>query len=145
MNKKDYKIYDGKNIVWNDAAIHGKEVAECGITAGLVAKAIKDFRKKYNFTQVDLANRLGVSQVMVSKLERGDYNPTLNQLLKISYKLTRSNVMFFDILNSITKTLKKDHIYIFDDEEKISIKQKTTSRTVKSSQKKKTKKQKAIA
>ena len=40
-----------------------------------------------NLSQKQLAKKLGISQSMVSKLESGEYNPTVEQLWKISKKL----------------------------------------------------------
>lgn len=45
------------------------------------------YRLKNNLTQKDLADRLELSQSMISKLESGDYNPSISQLWKISKKL----------------------------------------------------------
>lgn len=45
------------------------------------------YRLKNNFTQKNLADKLELSQSMISKLESGDYNPSISQLWKISKKL----------------------------------------------------------
>ena len=45
------------------------------------------YRVENKLTQTQLAEKLGVSQVMVSKLESGDYNPSIGQLFKLSKKL----------------------------------------------------------
>lgn len=52
-----------------------------------IATAILDYRKDNGLSQKDLASVLGVSQAMVSKLESGDYNYSVEQLWKISRKL----------------------------------------------------------
>ncbi|MCQ2749030.1 MAG: helix-turn-helix transcriptional regulator [Clostridia bacterium] len=111
MSKKDSKIYNGEGIIYDDAAIKTKENVEAAIALGQIALYIRSYRKKHNLTQVELAEILGVNQVMVSKLERGNYNPTLKQLLKISYKLTRSNKMFFEIIKNVSKSIKEDYTY----------------------------------
>ena len=46
-----------------------------------------DYRIENNLTQKQLASKLSVSQAMVSKLESGEYNPTVELLFKISKKL----------------------------------------------------------
>jgi len=46
-----------------------------------------DYRQKYNLSQKNLAEKLGVTQPMVAKLESGDYNYTVEQLWKIATKL----------------------------------------------------------
>ncbi|MGV8147072.1 MAG: helix-turn-helix transcriptional regulator [Alkaliphilus sp.] len=48
---------------------------------------IIDYRMENNLTQKQLADKLAVSQAMVSKLESGEYNPTVELLFKISKKL----------------------------------------------------------
>jgi len=45
------------------------------------------YRLKNNLTQKDLADKLEISQSMISKLESGDYNPSISQLWKISKRL----------------------------------------------------------
>lgn len=144
MSKKDYRIYEGEDIVWDDRAVYIKEVTESGMAVGMIAKSLREFRKKNNLTQTELAKRLEVSQVMVSKLERGDYNPTLNQLLKISYKLTRSNKMFIDMLKSITKIIKEDYTYNYDN---VTVKNKSknsAAKIVKANKRKTVRKQKVV-
>lgn len=52
-----------------------------------ISMKIFDFRTKKGWTQKQLAEKLGIKQAMVSKLESGQYNPTIEQLWKISKKL----------------------------------------------------------
>ena len=52
-----------------------------------IAATIQKQRKAKGYTQRDLANRLGVSQVMVSRWENGDENFTVATLAKISAAL----------------------------------------------------------
>lgn len=49
--------------------------------------SLVEYRKKNNSSQKDLAKILDVSQAMVSKLESGDYNYTIEQLWKLSRKI----------------------------------------------------------
>ena len=53
----------------------------------VISSKLINYRVNNHLTQKELANRLEVSQSMVSKLESGDYNPTVGQLWKISKKL----------------------------------------------------------
>ena len=54
-----------------------------------------NYRINKNITQKELSRRLAVSQAMVSKLESGEYNPSIEQLWKISRKLEwRFDVVF---------------------------------------------------
>lgn len=52
-----------------------------------ISTAILKYRLKHNLSQTKLAEKLGVTQAMVSKLESGDYNYTIEQLWKVSQKL----------------------------------------------------------
>ena len=52
-----------------------------------ISTAIFQYRLKHNLSQTNLAEKLGVTQAMVSKLESGDYNYTIEQLWKVSQKL----------------------------------------------------------
>ncbi|MCL0028125.1 helix-turn-helix transcriptional regulator [Peptococcaceae bacterium] len=52
-----------------------------------ISLKIINYRINNNLTQKQLAEKLGISQTMVSKLESGEYNPTIGQLWKISKKL----------------------------------------------------------
>ena len=56
----------------------------------VISKSIINYRIKNGLTQKELANKLQVNQVMISKLERGRYNPTVKLLYNISRKLTKS-------------------------------------------------------
>lgn len=47
-----------------------------------------NYRVDNNLTQKDLASILHISQSMVSKLESGDYNPTVRLLAEIAQKLS---------------------------------------------------------
>lgn len=60
---------------------------------------IKEFRARYDMTQEDLANRVGVRRETIGFLEKGKYNPSL----KLAYK--------------IAKTLETtvDELFIFDE------------------------------
>lgn len=46
------------------------------------------YRDNNGLTQKDLADKLEITQAMVSKLESGDYNPTVKLLFEIAQKLS---------------------------------------------------------
>ncbi len=52
-----------------------------------LSTSIFNYRQEKGLSQKRLAAKLGVSQAMVSKLESGDYNYSVEQLWKISQKL----------------------------------------------------------
>jgi DNA-binding XRE family transcriptional regulator len=52
-----------------------------------ISTKIHEYRKNNNLSQEKFANLLGVTQPMVSKLESGEYNYTIEQLWKIAKKL----------------------------------------------------------
>lgn len=52
-----------------------------------IACKIINYRLDNELSQKDLANKLDITQAMVSKLESGEYNPSIEFLFKISKKL----------------------------------------------------------
>lgn len=44
-------------------------------------------RKEQNMTQAELAGRIGTQKSNISRLESGNYNPTLDMLIKIAQAL----------------------------------------------------------
>ena len=61
---------------------------------------IKEFRAKYNLTQAELAEKVGVRRETIVFLEKGKYNPSL----KLAHDIAAA-------LNA-----KIDDLFIFDDE-----------------------------
>lgn len=49
-----------------------------------INKVITDLRKEKDWSQADLANKTGISQVMVGKYERGDASPSIEVAKKIA-------------------------------------------------------------
>lgn len=63
-----------------------------------ISMAIFEYRMKHNLSQKKLAEKLSVTQAMISKLESGDYNYTVEQLWKVSQKLGfKLNIEFEEI------------------------------------------------
>lgn len=52
--------------------------------ARAVALAVLDYRVKHKLTQTQLAQRLGVRQPRVARLEMGEHNPSLEMLQRLS-------------------------------------------------------------
>lgn len=72
-----------------------------------ISKCLKKYREDNNLTQKQLAKLLDVDQVMISKLESGNYNPTFKQLHKISRKLNNSAKLFIEVLENIINNLNQ--------------------------------------
>ncbi len=54
-----------------------------------------NYRVKNKMSQKDLAEKLQITQAMVSKLESGEYNPTVKMLFEIAQKLSwKFNIQF---------------------------------------------------
>ena len=77
-----------------------------------ISESLKKYRKENNLTQKQLAKTLEFDQVMISKLESGNYNPTFKQLHKISRKLTNSADLFIKVLENIIDNIS--HMYKLD-------------------------------
>lgn len=84
-----------------------KEILEINEIFFSISKVIIEYRKESNITQTELAEKIGVNQTMISKIESGKYNPTFKQIYKISRRLTNSNEMFKNILKEILKNLEE--------------------------------------
>lgn len=52
-----------------------------------VISQIIDARKEQNMTQSDLAKRIGTQKSNISRLESGNYNPSLDFLIKVAHAL----------------------------------------------------------
>lgn len=52
-----------------------------------ISLAISDYRRENNLSQIEMAEKLDVSQPMVSKIESGEYNFSIEQLCKICDKI----------------------------------------------------------
>src|SRR5918998_6775550 len=60
----------------SESGTRGRSVAEA-VSAGRLGSRVKELRKRRGMTLEALAERSGVSRAMLSKLERGEKNPTL--------------------------------------------------------------------
>ena len=78
--------------------VGGEEGSKCDELYDIyykISTEIFKYRIKHELSQKKLAQKLGVTQSMVSKLESGDYNYTLEQLWKVSKKLGfKFNIVF---------------------------------------------------
>lgn len=68
----------------NEEVIQELNVSE--MLVDIACEFIK-YREMYGMTQGQLAEKLDITQAMVSKLESGDYNPTVRMLYEIAQKM----------------------------------------------------------
>lgn len=78
-----------------------------------ISTKLFEYRIEKKWSQKKLAEVLGITQAMVSKLESGDYNYTVEQLWKISKKLgwklninftSSDNIEQFNIWDEVAET-----------------------------------------
>jgi len=81
------KLRDAWKLIDELADESTKEKFELDDILYEISMKIYEFRIKNDLTQKQLAEKLEIKQSMVSKLESGQYNPTIEQLWKISKKI----------------------------------------------------------
>lgn len=80
-----------------------------------ISIALFDYRLKYKLSQKKLAEKLGVTQPMVAKLESGDYNYTVEQLWKIASKLNfKFNIEFEEMIMDYCVFVRPENEYSHD-------------------------------
>ena len=80
------KIANATETTWLSDYLSQSE-RDTAVYIGQIASIIQQQRKLKGYTQHELANKLGVSQVMVSRWENGEENFTIATLVKISSAL----------------------------------------------------------
>lgn len=60
----------------------------------IISKELVNYRDQNNLKQEDLAKKLNMSQVMISKMESGKYNYTIKSLVKLWNKLSTEKINF---------------------------------------------------
>ena len=55
--------------------------------SGVISKRLKDYRKENDLSQEQFAEKAGISLPLLSELERGIANPTLQTLEKIAHAM----------------------------------------------------------
>ena len=103
------KLINFNNIEINEDTSKIDEILEYEEILFEISNSIKKYRKNNKLTQKQLAKKLEMDQVMISKLESGCYNPTFKQMHKISRKLTNSTDFLIDILENIIDNIS--HMY----------------------------------
>lgn len=107
LNYEELMNFDNIDIKQDTSEID--EILEYEEILFEISESLKKFRKENNLTQKQLAKKLDFDQVMISKLESGNYNPTFKQLHKISRKLTNSAELFIKVLDNIIDNIS--HMY----------------------------------
>jgi transcriptional regulator with XRE-family HTH domain len=76
-----------------------------------IGEAIRYYRKKRGLTAEKLAEYVGVSQSMISQMERGQTAPSLDTLWKLSYFLEEPVFSFFESIEdkAVTVIRKGEH------------------------------------
>ena len=105
INKKE--LFDASKYEPSSDVSEIEEALEYEQILLSISKSIMQYRKDNNLTQSELANMLGVKQEMISKLERGNYNPTIKMLHHFSRKLTKSFNLYVNILRDMISSLYK--------------------------------------
>ncbi len=82
-----------KKLLENDPAL--KEKLERIEPEYQIIRQIIKARIEQNITQAELANRIGTRQSNISRLERGDYNPSLQFLNKVAKGLGKELTISF--------------------------------------------------
>ncbi|MBS3994474.1 MAG: helix-turn-helix transcriptional regulator [Alkaliphilus sp.] len=85
-----------------------------------IACKIINYRLDNNMTQRDLANKLDITQAMVSKIESGEYNPSIEFLFKISKKLDwRFGITFEENYSNVSVQYNIDKAQAEEENEEI--------------------------
>lgn len=80
----------------------------------IISTNIENYRKKYNMSQKQLAEKLDITQEMVSKLESGKSNISVKKLVEIWNKLSNKEYDFASkLLNQISIKSKENYNRIY--------------------------------
>lgn len=107
MKIKINNLYDANKIKIKNDVSNIDEVLEYEQILLSISRTITNYRNDNKLTQKELAKTLNINQVMISKLEKGNYNPTMKILYTISRKLTKSSDLFISMLKDIITNLYK--------------------------------------
>ena len=75
-----------------------------------VIRAIVDARTSQNLTQKELAERTGINQADISKLENGTRNPSVNLLKRLAEWLLRLNLYLNKKFEKLRRYLKENKL-----------------------------------
>lgn len=81
----------------------------------IISKELIKYRDKNKLTQEDLARKLRISQVMVSKMESGKYNYTIKSLVNLWNNISTEKLNFgANLLNKILNKITNNYNYSYD-------------------------------
>lgn len=100
-------LYDANKVMIKSDVSEMDEVLEYEQILLSISRTLTNYRSKNNLTQKELAKKLNVNQVMISKLEKGNYNPTIKILYVMSRKLTKTSDLFINMLKDMITNLYK--------------------------------------
>jgi transcriptional regulator with XRE-family HTH domain len=80
-----------------------------------IASAFIKYRSEYHLTQKELADKLGTSQVMVSRIENGEWNLSMKKLVEYAKKLggevdVQVKLPGIDTRKSLKRSPAKKHV-----------------------------------
>lgn len=78
-----------KRELFNNDKMLKSKYDELALRYELISKAI-DARLKKKMTQEDVAQRMGTTKSSISRFESGDYNPTVDFLIRLSSALGKT-------------------------------------------------------
>ena len=99
------RLLGAYGIVWNDDLdIETETIYEEGVTVRTnkrtacvtVGAAVAEARARKGFSQVQLSKETGIDQSDLSKIERGEYNPSIGSLERIADALGTKLVVTFE-------------------------------------------------
>ncbi len=86
------------------------EFAYVDILASIASTFIK-YRSKHKLTQKELASKLGISQVMISRIENGEWNLSMKKLVEYVKKLDGDVKIQMDLPGCETEQNRREYIY----------------------------------
>ncbi len=111
--KKKMKIINSKDVVLNKELLKKFEYTDVLFA---ISDEVINYRKKYGLTQEQLAQKLHTTQVMISKIESGNYNFSVRKLVTLWFDLSDENFSMGEkILTSILNEIRKNYLAIYSD------------------------------
>ncbi len=112
-------LIEARKFFDNESDEYQQEMEIESFLVDIACEFIK-YRDKNKLTQKDLAEKLHMTQAMISKLESGDYNPSVKLLFEIAQKLSWNiKIEFSEVAEKVDyqykgNELAMDNCYIAD-------------------------------